>query len=668
MTQQQLFKRKIIYMGAIIVLLFPIARLGMPSSRGSDGRETGGGWLAQILRDQKIDRANLRALDPTSEVVNLSLLGMKGIAAQYMWTKAQEYKREHDWENMENAVNTIKVLQPRFISVWQFQAWNLAYNVSYERDDYQDRYEIIKRGIRFCEEGAKKNDDDPTLFKECGIIVKDKIGRSDEKKFYRKLFVEDDSYHADYPNRSNPDNRRSRDCWIVANGYFSDAWREWKVNGRKVVGMWKPVFLSTKDLCHMYFGLAMRDEGVFGDAVREEWRRGHEQYLGHREGSVGGEWITKKIDNNVRVRMADREAQVESIWALLADLEQLDPERYAAAQQERLAELPPEAVAALAIPARDRTLDQELLYLEFSEAVAIHPGKFIEGLSGEKKERADEIYKKLVDLQGQVQYIDLLRGVVNFDYWRALAEAEQMPLADRTHALLFAARKAHRESNFEVARDLYEEAFERWRLLFDRFPMLFANPTERDNYPTTIGHTLDDLRDYRRLLESIGETYPISGYALLSDREIRDWEVLVDALRETEPDGNDTMARLVSRLSKEVQEFLTGQTTPEKLSTQQLWELLDNINDLICDPTFSEPPIESPLDAPTGNYIFALDRRIYHRDLLHHTRPDLFPPHGDGFVLEHLVTDPLYKILARERGVQLPEQEPEPVGPPPNEE
>ena len=47
------------------------------------------------------------------------------------------------------ALEQIIRLQPNFINVWRFQAWNLSYNISVEFDDYHDRYYWVIKGINF---------------------------------------------------------------------------------------------------------------------------------------------------------------------------------------------------------------------------------------------------------------------------------------------------------------------------------------------------------------------------------------------------------------------------------------------------------------------------------------------------------------------------------------
>ena len=80
----------------------------------------------------------------------------RGIAANVLWTRAEELKKEQDWDRMKATVDLITKLQPHFLSVWTFQGWNLAYNVSVEWDAPEDKYEWIKKGIKFLQDGVEE--------------------------------------------------------------------------------------------------------------------------------------------------------------------------------------------------------------------------------------------------------------------------------------------------------------------------------------------------------------------------------------------------------------------------------------------------------------------------------------------------------------------------------
>jgi hypothetical protein len=171
--------RKIIY-GLIIVALFGAM---FPYTN----------WLNEQKRNKDLGEAAIGQVDTGSFMLKLALLGgARGIAANVLWTRAEELKREQDWDRMAATVDLITKLQPHFLSVWTFQGWNLAYNVSVEWDAPEDKYEWIKKGITFLQDGVKKNKKSPDLIWDTAWTYYHKIGFSDESIILRRLFRDDD--------------------------------------------------------------------------------------------------------------------------------------------------------------------------------------------------------------------------------------------------------------------------------------------------------------------------------------------------------------------------------------------------------------------------------------------------------------------------------------------
>jgi len=171
--------RKIIYALLIVVIL------------GAMTPYTG--WLKREKIRQDLGEATIGQVDTGSFMLKLALLGgARGIAANVLWTRAEELKREHDWDRMKTTVDLITKLQPHFLSVWTFQGWNLAYNVSVEWDAPEDKYVWIKKGIQFLQEGVQKNKRSPDLIWDTAWTYYHKLGFADESIILRRFFRDDD--------------------------------------------------------------------------------------------------------------------------------------------------------------------------------------------------------------------------------------------------------------------------------------------------------------------------------------------------------------------------------------------------------------------------------------------------------------------------------------------
>ncbi|HMP07181.1 MAG TPA: IRE (iron responsive element), partial [Lacipirellulaceae bacterium] len=189
--------RKVAYLAALVALLFPMAWLGAPATRGGPGQpDDPGGKLAQLRSEAKLGQADLGAIDPASETIRMATLGLRGLAVTMLWNKANEFKKTEDWTAFQATLEQLAKLQPYFVKVWQYQAWNLSHNVSVELDDVRDRFYYVKQGIQYLQQGIQYLRDNPTLLDDLGWFCGNKVGRADEKMLYRRMFKLDEELHA----------------------------------------------------------------------------------------------------------------------------------------------------------------------------------------------------------------------------------------------------------------------------------------------------------------------------------------------------------------------------------------------------------------------------------------------------------------------------------------
>ena len=173
------FWRKIIYAVGILLIFTAIYPYKL--------------YLADQARKKDLGEATIGEVDTGSFVLKLFLLGgFRGMAANVLWTRAIDFQKVQEWDKLKVTVDMITKLQPHFLSIWTFQSWNLTYNVSVEWDAPEDKYEWIKRGIKFVQDGVKKNQKSPDLIWDTAWYYYHKIGFSDESIILRRLFHDDD--------------------------------------------------------------------------------------------------------------------------------------------------------------------------------------------------------------------------------------------------------------------------------------------------------------------------------------------------------------------------------------------------------------------------------------------------------------------------------------------
>jgi hypothetical protein len=205
------FNRKLVY-GMIIVAIFGVM---FPYTN----------WLTAEKKRRDLGEAAIGQIDTGSFMMKLFLLGgFRGIVADILWIRAEEQKKDHDWDRLKTTVELITKLQPHFLSIWTFQGWNLAYNVSVEWDAPQDKYTWIKEGIKFLEEGVAKNRKSPDLIWDTAWTYYHKLGFADESIMLRRLFYDDeDIAFRTYLDPEDLHPVESHDNFKLSYGWFARA-------------------------------------------------------------------------------------------------------------------------------------------------------------------------------------------------------------------------------------------------------------------------------------------------------------------------------------------------------------------------------------------------------------------------------------------------------------
>jgi hypothetical protein len=209
MSSASSFRKKITY-GIIIVVLFGIM---FPYTN----------YLAEEKKRRDLGEAAIGEIDTGSFMMKLFLLGgFRGIVADLLWLRAEENKRDHDWDRLKTTVELITKLQPHFLSIWTFQGWNLAYNVSVEWDAPEDKYQWIKQGIKFVQEGVEKNRRSPDLIWDTAWFYYHKLGFADEAIMLRRYFRDDEE--EGFKRYFDPESGQTvvgNDNFKLAYGWFS---------------------------------------------------------------------------------------------------------------------------------------------------------------------------------------------------------------------------------------------------------------------------------------------------------------------------------------------------------------------------------------------------------------------------------------------------------------
>lgn len=483
MTNNASFVRKVIYITAIAVLLMPLAYLSQPavfvkSDASTGATTTQGGKLANLRRDYGMSQAELGDIDPASDSMRLALFGLDGVAANILWIMAHEYKKKKNWEAVDATTKQIVKLQPHFKSVWDFQAHNLSYNISVEFDNYEHRYLWVKKGIEFLIEGSRKNRGEPILYWHLGWYTGQKLGISDEKLQFRRLYRTDHDFHNQFRENGidvdeargpdgKPDNWFTAHLWFVKGRFFADE------RGRPIRGKSPLIFHNQPAMTIINGSSAMEKEGHLGDFAISKWRAASEEY-----DKFGSRPIPTSWGENIKLN--DLEAILDRIKQTEAALDALAPGEREKQKEAKKAKLTANDREVLDKPEDKRSAAELVQARELESLLLVRNNEIAAKAPPENRLKAYQLADQIQVDEMTAQRIRSYRGIVNFDYWRDRCQAEQLQdsLTARDH--LFKAEEAFRKTDLTTAKKEYEESFAAWSRVYKKYPVLMDNAESQD--------------------------------------------------------------------------------------------------------------------------------------------------------------------------------------------
>jgi hypothetical protein len=457
--------RKIAYILLIVVILLPLYYLGKPASNGS-------GKITELRSRYSMGQADLGKLDPTSESMRLASLGLRGIASTILWIRADYYKEEKYFDRFSATLNQIALLQPHFISVWQFQAHNLSYNVSPEFEDYRQRYEWVKKGIDYLVKGTKFNSRKPILQYDLGQYVGNKMGKADEKRQYRELFRNDKDFHEYFVGQGlnalasdalgfdqKPDN------WLVGKKWFEAAYD--LVAAGASIKKSPHLLFSYAPLWQMYNAEAMEDEGVLDERARQAWERAGREWkkFGNRE--LGG-------SSGDAVILASLDSRQEELGNLMAAFQELTQEASAAVVDAKKQRISEDRMAAYNKPEADRDMEERRIAWEVESQIKPSFQELASPLPRAKQVQALEMIQKIKSLEAICKSTRSLKDQVNYAYWEMRAAAEQQEAMVDARRLMFEGNALIDVADVKGAVEKFEAAWSRWDKVFRYYPKMMT--------------------------------------------------------------------------------------------------------------------------------------------------------------------------------------------------
>ncbi|PQO30920.1 hypothetical protein DTL21_22245 [Bremerella cremea] len=509
MNKNKSFQHKIIYGGCMIVLLIAISLISRPATTAEDNP---GGMLAQMRKEYHISDAELGKVDPASEAMRLSLLGLDGVAITFLWNNLNEYQKTEQYTLMEATARTISYLNPHLLKVWEFQSWNMSYNVSREFDNYKHRYLWVKRGIEYHMDGTEYNYNEPRMMNSIAHFFGNKFGIADEKVEYRELFPTDRLFHAkiqEHLDRSgadvvqdasgvvegNPDN------WLVAR-----LWDLWATdtldNERGSIGAMSPtIFYQYPAKRLMNFGEAIEKEGHISEKAKSAWGQAYNEWIeygDHEMPSTYGIPIKLNDADRLNKEIAVDQKEFDDNYGKYVDV----------IYQEKFSKLPEETQGAIETDPDKRSDEQKSLAYEAERTLKVSEFEVVKYMRDNDIEgtlEASKLANKLDQEKFLRGVIDRQKDIVAFNYWRTRAESEMTDRNLEARQLVFDAHEAYKDANLVKSRELYEKAWEQWEAIYKDYPAL-----REDSSADVLA---DSIKEYRSLLnqfdEDISPNFPL---------------------------------------------------------------------------------------------------------------------------------------------------------------
>ena len=529
MNKNSLF-RKTAYIVIVVMLLLPLFAMGRPGS----------GLIGQLRTKHKMGQANLGKLDPTSESMRLATLGMKGIASTILWLRADYYKEEKYFDRFSATLNQISLLQPHFISVWEFQAHNLGYNVAPEYEDYRQRYEWIKKGIDYLIRGTKFNERKPMLQYVLGQqYFGSKMGKADEKIQYRSLYKNDTDFHEYLKDQGlvgldtgghgydqKPDN------WLTGKLWLNQATDLYEAGA--AIKKSPHLLYSYSPAWRMYYADAIESEGILDASASLAWKQSGEEW------SQFGTKSLYQLGQGKDLTLLSQSRVRSEIDSLQSALNELTASAMPKAVENLRKTISPEELKIYDTPKELRDPNDDATYYSVAARTTPTAQQLASQLEKGQQVEVLNLSNKINQSTEFLKLIDSYRSQVNYEYWELRAKIEQRDEMIKARYLTYEADKLIDVADIKGALELYEQAWVLWDWIFRRYPTMMTDDVG-DDVEKSLGRykkLVDKDLDKNFVLFDFLEVRRFKSDPMLDEQGekiIRDWQQKASSLSDEPP-------------------------------------------------------------------------------------------------------------------------------------
>jgi tetratricopeptide (TPR) repeat protein len=116
----------------------------------------------------------------------LMLVGFRAVVVDVFWMQASSLQEDGQIDEAVTKFDKITKLQPDLPEVWHFLVWNIMYNLPYEVETIEDKWNLIKLGLTYADEAAKRCPNSGELANKIGFMV---WHRFDDRTFEEAAYL-----------------------------------------------------------------------------------------------------------------------------------------------------------------------------------------------------------------------------------------------------------------------------------------------------------------------------------------------------------------------------------------------------------------------------------------------------------------------------------------------
>lgn len=138
--------------------------------------------------------APLEDAPPVLALTTQALGGFRGLISNFLWIRANDLQMNDQYFEAVQLANWITDLEPHYPSVWIYEGWNEAYNISVKFKDFADRWHWVENGIELLRDrGLRYNPDGILIYRELAWFYQHKMGQNldDANNYYKTAWAKE---------------------------------------------------------------------------------------------------------------------------------------------------------------------------------------------------------------------------------------------------------------------------------------------------------------------------------------------------------------------------------------------------------------------------------------------------------------------------------------------